>query len=182
MKRLPKDKLQIIFMDMVLNLALLGWLLVNPSMSEASSKPIADFVLRVVWPLGRDTDIDVYVKGPSKQVVWYSAKDAGPFSIDRDDLGARRDSGPINQEIVSFRSPPNGSYYVSVHNYREGEPSSEGIVALELEGRDGRKLWHKEVEIPVYNQEIAVAEFLFSEQKFVKAYPSAEKLRHGALR
>lgn len=180
MKKFPRDKAQIAFLDVLFNILLIVFLLVNPPKQEAQAKPIADYMLYVVWDTGRATDLDVYVQGPDRHVAWYRSKDIGYVSIDRDDLGHRRDSGPINQEIVSFRSPPDGSYFVSVHTYRE-EATGPGTVSLELVSRDGTANWQTQVPLPASNQENGVVEFVFEGGKLVKAYHSSQLIRFSGV-
>ena len=161
---------------------LLCWLLliVNPAQSE-NAKPIADYVLIVAWDMGRPTDIDVYVQGPDLRVVWYRDKDAGYMSVDRDDLGRVRDNGPINQEVVSLREPPDGSYLITIHTYRD--PVAEpGHVALLLQHRSGTVVWHAELPMPPNDAEVGVVELVFVEHMFRKSYPSTALIRHAARR
>ena len=167
------------FVDLVL--ILLAWivLLINPPQNQANAKPVADFTLYVVWDSGRNTDVDVYVRGPDLQVIWYSRKDAGYMSVDRDDLGNVRDSGPLNQEIVGFRAPPDGSYYVSVHTYRESA-QGPGTVVLALDDRSGKNLWGGQLPIPEYRQEAPVIEFVFKDGAFVGTHPSRALVRQEA--
>ena len=169
------------FVDLVL--ILLAWivLLINPPERQANAKPVADFTLYVVWDPGRNTDVDVYVRGPDLKVIWYSRKDVGYMSVDRDDLGNVRDSGPLNQEIVGFRAPPDGSYYVSVHTYRENA-QGPGTVALELDDRHGKNLWGGHLPIPALRQEAPVIEFVFRDGAFVGTHPSRALIRQEARR
>lgn len=171
------------FIDFLLLLVGVTVLMAHPILSQqkSQSKPVADFALYVAWDLGRNTDVDVYVQGPDGKVAWFSRKDVGYMSIDRDDLGRVRDSGPLNQEIVAFRAPLDGSYLVSVHTYRENA-EGPGTVALELSSRDGKNLWHGQVPIPAYWQEAPVIEFVFRGGAFVASYPSTALIRQGAKR
>ena len=167
-----------------LTILLLAWivLLVNPPKQAEAARPVADYVLFVVWDLGRDTDLDVYVQGPDRSTVWFRAKDAGYMSVDRDDLGNVRDSGPVNQEIVSFRAPLDGSYLVSVHTYNDRSGAGSGLVAFELQNRDGKSLWQAAFPLPAPNIEVGVVELTFRAGRFVRSYPSSALIRHGARR
>lgn len=166
------------FVDLVL--ILLCWivLLIHPPVKQSNAKPVADFVLFVAWDMGRNTDVDVYVRGPDDKIAWFNGKDRGYMSIDRDDLGNVRDSGPLNQEIVGFRAPPDGSYFVSIHNYRE-DAKGPGTVILELDDRRGTQLWTGAVPIPPHREETAVIEFVFKGGAFVASYPSDALIRQG---
>ena len=174
-----RNNWQIGFLDLLFNLVIILLLMVHPPQKQANAKPVADFTLYVVWDVGRNTDVDVYVRGPDGKVVWYVSDDVGYMSVDRDDLGNVRDSGPLNQEIVGFRAPPDGSYYVSVHTYRENA-QGPGTVALELDDRHGKNLWGGHLPIPALRQEAPVIEFVFKDGAFVGTHPSRALIRQEA--
>ena len=168
------------FLDFLLFLLALTVLLIHPETQQRdASRPVADFALFVVWDQGRNTDLDTYVQGPTGEVLWYRRRDLGYISLDRDDLGRARDSGPSNQEIVSFRQPPDGSYLVSVHTYRE-QDQGRGQVKLELLDRAGKQLWTGALAIPLDRDEAPVIEFEFRSGKFAASYPSGAMIRYAA--
>lgn len=179
MKRFPRDRAQLAFIDLLFILLLLFVLIINPPTKESAARPMADFMLFIVWDAGRNTDLDVYVRGPDRAVAWFRTKDIGYASIDRDDLGATRDYSTLNQEIVGFRSPPDGSYLVSLHTYRESAPGP-GTVLMALQTRAGQDVWGVEIPLPGPLVEVGVVEFVFREGAFVRALPSSALIRHAA--
>ena len=82
------------FIDTLLLIVGVIALLAHPVAKTAASRPIADYVLYVVWDTGLDEDIDVFVQGPDGQTTWYRNRDIGYASIDRDDLGSIGTVGP----------------------------------------------------------------------------------------
>ena len=137
-------------------------------------------MLYVVWDMGLDEDIDTFVQGPDGRTIWYRNRDVGYMSLDRDDLGMLRDSGPINQEIASFRSPPDGSYLVSIHDYNNRDNAPLGRTALELCDREGKVVWSAVVPTPVPGEEVPLVELQFAGGKLVATYPSTAMIRSAA--
>ena len=165
------------FIDTLLLIVGVIALLAHPVAKTAASRPIADYVLYVVWDTGLDEDIDVFVQGPDGQTTWYRNRDIGYASIDRDDLGLHRDSGPINQEIVSLRSPPDGNYFVSIHDYNNKDDRPLGHTALELCDREGKVAWSTVVPTPEMGAELPVIELEFQGGKLVATYPGTAMIR-----
>lgn len=167
---------QVAFLDLLFNLVVILTLMVHPPTKQANAKPVADFTLYVVWDVGRDTDVDVYIRGPDGKVCWFQRQNIGYVSIDRDDVGSHNDSGPLNQEIVGFRQPPDGHYWISIHTYNE-RAQGPGKVAFELDDAQGRRLWSAQLPIPANHDETPVIEFEFKDGDFVRYYPSQEMIR-----
>jgi hypothetical protein len=128
------------FTDLLFN-ALLGFvvmfvlafILINPIARTGAVDPKAEFLITLAWPEGRAEDVDLYVRDPAGNLVWFRQREAGLMHLDRDDLGQRNDYvevagrkivNPLNQEIVSVRGLVPGEFVVNVHLYRErgGEP------------------------------------------------------------
>ena len=128
------------FTDLLFN-ALLGFvvmfvlafILINPIARTGAVDPKAEFLITLAWPEGRAEDVDLYVRDPAGNLVWFRQREAGLMHLDRDDLGQHNDYvevagrkivNPLNQEIVSVRGLVPGEFVVNVHLYREhgGEP------------------------------------------------------------
>jgi len=77
------------------------------------------------WPKRYGDDIDLYVRDPRHEVVFFRNKNNSIMHLDRDDLGSSGDyghsnaSGPDNREIVTIRSKYPGTYVVNVHMFRK---------------------------------------------------------------
>ena len=165
-----------LYLDVLMNLVALLFLLVNPIPREADAKPRAEYTLTMLWTGSEQRlDIDLYVRLPNGKVVWYSAKDQGLVFIDRDHLG-RIEDGPIRREDVQWVQPViPGSYFVSVNNYRG---VAVGETILELRDANGKLLWSHVMPTPPDGTEIPIVEFVFGQDgKLFEARPSTTSVR-----
>lgn len=164
----------IAFSDFIIAVMAMLILDVNPAkVEEQNVKLAADYRFSVDWPgpAERTDDIDVYVATPSKGVAFFRRKDTeGMVTIERDDLGARGDISVFNREEVSFRSPEDGTYHLSVHNYRNDPRPVDGVkVRYELVDQSGRHLLSGEVPMPAGRHEQVIGSFLVADGKVVWA-------------
>jgi hypothetical protein len=136
------------FTDLLFN-ALLGFvvmfvlavLLINPIAKSGAVDAKAEFLITLTWPEGRPEDVDLYVRDPAGEMVWFRSREAGLMHLDRDDLGERNDLievggrqviNPLNQEIVSIRGILPGEYIVNLHLYRaDGAQPVPATVKIE---------------------------------------------------
>jgi hypothetical protein len=136
------------FTDLLFN-ALLGFvamfvlavLLINPIAKSGAVDAKAEFLITLTWPEGRREDVDLYVRDPAGEMVWFRSREAGLMHLDRDDLGERNDMieiggrqvyNPLNQEIVSIRGILPGEYIVNLHLYRaDGAQPVPATVKIE---------------------------------------------------
>jgi len=88
--------------------------------------PKLEFLITVSWPDKHPDDIDMFVRDPIGNMVWYRRREAGFLVIDRDDRGGLNDfimvngqkvASPIRQEIVSMRGIVAGEYTVNVYHF-----------------------------------------------------------------
>lgn len=131
------------FIDLLFNLLLgfvvlfiLSFLMIRPPVPPAI-KPPAEIIITVDWPWEYNDDIDVWVRDPQDNIVWYLNKQAGFMSIDRDDLGSSSDeingiSLKLNREIVLIRGIIPGEYVVNIYGYKRKDPRSKTPVTVEV--------------------------------------------------
>ena len=93
---------------------------------EGKVDPKLEFLITVSWPDKHPDDIDMFVRDPLGNMVWYRRREAGFLVIDRDDRGGLNDfimvngqkvASPIRQEIVSMRGIVAGEYTVNVYHF-----------------------------------------------------------------
>jgi len=93
---------------------------------EGKVDPKLEFLITVSWPDKHPDDIDMFVRDPIGNMVWYRRREAGFLVIDRDDRGGLNDSimvngqkvsSPIRQEIVSVRGIVAGEYTVNIYHF-----------------------------------------------------------------
>jgi hypothetical protein len=85
-----------------------------------------EMLITVSWPDRHPDDIDMFVRDPIGNMVWYRRREAGFMVIDRDDRGGLNDfimvngqkvPSPIRQEIVSVRGIVAGEYTVNIYHF-----------------------------------------------------------------
>lgn len=129
------------FLDLLFNtllcfaaLFVVAFVLVNPISDEKKIDVHADFLITVFWPEDIVDDVDVYIKDPQGDVVYFGNKETELIHLDRDDLGGQHDAietefGRIeykeNREIITIRKVIPGEYIVNLHMYskRNSKPN-----------------------------------------------------------
>ena len=140
------------FYDMLFNMLIafvfcfiIALLAMNPKMTKAGDVPAkAEFIITLSWPDNDPNDLDLWVQGPTGDVVWFRQREAGLLHLDRDDRGLSNDTvivdgrrivNPINQEVVTLRGIAPGEYIVNAHYYDgskndKPEPGAGGSVPV----------------------------------------------------
>lgn len=115
-------------------------LLINVPAKEATIKKEANFIIQMDWDSKQDCDVDLWIRGPNDEVVYFGKKTTKYMHIERDDMGILTDtythSGTDsvvrvleNREIWTLRSKVDGDYIVNAHLYScriLGEPTKAG--------------------------------------------------------
>jgi hypothetical protein len=129
------------FYDMLFNMLiafvfcfLIALLAMNPKATKAGDIPAkAEYIITLSWPDLDPNDIDLWVQGPSGEVVFYRARESGLMHLDRDDRGNSNDTimvngrpivNPLNQEVVTLRGLAPGEYVVNAHYFESKEVDS----------------------------------------------------------
>jgi hypothetical protein len=129
------------FYDMLFNMLIafvfcfiIALLAMNPKALKAGDIPSkAEYIINVSWPDNNPNDIDTWVQGPTGNMVWFRAREAGLMHLDRDDRGMTNDVivingkqivNPLNQEVVTIRGIEPGEFTVNAHYYdsKDGRP------------------------------------------------------------
>ncbi len=123
------------FYDMLFNMLIafvfcfiVALLAMNPKSTKAGDIPAkAEFIITLGWPDNDPNDIDLWVRNPAGEVVWFRNREAGLMHLDRDDRGLANDTvevdgrrivNPLNQEVVTIRGIAPGEYVVNAHYYQ----------------------------------------------------------------
>lgn len=122
------------FTDMLFNILLgvlvmfiLVLLLVNPSKTDTNNKKFAYYIVEMIWDPEIDCDIDLWVRDPRENVIYFSNRDEDVSHLERDDLGNKNDTAelingqvvvvPENKEIWTLRGALYGKFTVNTHAY-----------------------------------------------------------------
>lgn len=100
-----------------------------PKKEEDGIKPKMEYLISISWPIDVDADVDVWMRDPDGNILWYGNKEIGLANLERDDMGKRNNKIMIgdrevvklnNEELVSFRGFKPGEYVINVHLYSYG--------------------------------------------------------------
>lgn len=93
---------------------------------EDGIKPKIEYMLAMSWPGDLDYDVDIWIKDPEGNILYYGNREVGFLNLERDDLGSRNNTITVegkrvtvmnNEEIVAIRGFMPGEYIVNVHLY-----------------------------------------------------------------
>lgn len=115
----------------MLVLCVVIFLLISPqSKKEDGVKPKAEFMIAMEWPGNLDYDIDIYVRDPGGQVMYYNRREVDFINLERDDRGSENNTvkingqdvtAPFHEELVMIRGIKPGEYLVNVHFFQKGD-------------------------------------------------------------
>lgn len=114
---------------------------------NASIETDGQYAIVATWPVGANDDVDLYVKDPSGNLIFYGRTTAELMHLEYDDRGdlgdkAMTSSGEvrvaINQERAIIRGGMPGEYVVNVHMFakRASAPTTVKISLYRLKGDD----------------------------------------------
>lgn len=119
-------------------LFMMALLMINPVQKKKDGiETKAEFVITLRWPDNLDCDLDLWVRGPSGDIVWWQNKDVGDMHLERDDTGDKNDTkiingktyaNPDNSEHWVLRTLIPGEYVANVHLYRSSA-ECDGVMA-----------------------------------------------------
>lgn len=124
-----------LFLNMVLmvsGILILILLVFNDKESDPAVDNINKMVIIAEWNVESEDDMDIYVRDPAGNRVWYSNKKANGMILQYDDLGVNVDKVTtatgkivdthINREVVNIRQLIDGIYHVNLRLFnRKGE-------------------------------------------------------------
>jgi hypothetical protein len=105
---------------------------VAPSKAKTDGvKPRAELLITADWPVLLDSDVDLWVVGPTRKPVFYGSRDVGCVSLDRDSLGystsmvTLADGSTVqadsNKETATVRCVAPGHYDIAVNLFSDRE-------------------------------------------------------------
>lgn len=89
----------------------------KPEEPKETDRSAGNISVYSFWPDG-DTDVDLHLRDPSGEHVYFSHRAGQVWNLLRDDLGNTNDLATRNFENAYARGLPAGEYTVNVHAYR----------------------------------------------------------------
>lgn len=130
--------------DFLCCLLLVVYTLIAPPAKPTQIETLGFYAITIEWQRGSASDVDLYVRAPSGEIVYFANSDGAYVSLEHDDLG---EPDAANRERAIIRQLDPGEYVVNVHGYRLNERSLPVVVTLwRLRGED-RKLRTKTVRV-----------------------------------
>jgi len=102
----------------------------------------AAIIIIATWNTNSNNDIDLWVKDPSNNIVYFRDSKVGLMHLDRDDTGYARDRVIVNgkfiyykgnQEVIKIRKAIPGKYIVNIHYYRGNISETVTIQAIQIQ-------------------------------------------------
>lgn len=130
--------------SLVVFVVLTGFLLSHISADKSTGNVIdkSDFIIEATWEDGSNNDVDLLVRGPTGDIVFFSRKDNGVMSLDRDDMGHNNTTvdafgklitNSVRREVISIRKAVEGQYTVNLLMYKlRDEPSNVHVLVRKL--------------------------------------------------
>lgn len=115
------------------------FVLINPAEKKTDGvKPKIEYLITMSWPRELDYDVDIWIRDPDENIVYYDKKEVGFLNLERDDLGSKNNSAQIegkivtvvtNEELVSIRGFKPGEYVINAHLYSANSNANPHPVA-----------------------------------------------------
>jgi len=135
MNRRPQLFGKTLFLDLLMNtlamviaVMLLTKIESEKKAEEASVKTEGIYAIVIEWPHDSRDDVDLYVRDPNGNIVYFSARDLSLMHLEHDDQGDLSDKTKVkgqevkvlmNEERVIIRGAIEGEYTVNVHMYNK---------------------------------------------------------------
>lgn len=114
------------------------FVMINPAEKKTDGvKPKIEYLVTMSWPKELDYDVDIWIRDPDGNILYYDKKEVGFLNLERDDLGSKNNTVQlgdrtitvvINEELVSMRGFKPGEYVINAHLYSAGSSPNERPV------------------------------------------------------
>ena len=172
------------FLDLLFNTLLcfvvffaLSIILMKKSDNENNTEISLDSHVMIIatWPSRYGDDIDLYVRDPQNEVVFFRNKNNAIMHLDRDDLGfsgdytSDQEDGPENREIVTIRNKFPGTYVVNAHMFRKIHEDPVPVEIRVFKVKNGKIIINEMIILKKTGQEKTAARFKVKEDGSITA-------------
>lgn len=138
-----------VFIDLLFNLLVgftslfvLAFMLINPIAKKGTIEPPVAFIVESSWADDSIADIDLYMRGPNDNLIYFGNKDGSYMYLDRDDLGKSNDTFTVNgeqvviqrnYEMITVSQLLPGEYVINIHYFSmKGEAETVDVRATNI--------------------------------------------------
>ena len=113
----------------------LSFLLINPVAKQHDIETPAEIMITMDWADHSNDDIDLWLRQPNGDIVYFGKKNVGIAHLERDDLGLLNDCTltqfeekcvRINREVIMLRGLLEGEYQLKFVVYTSSVPRIDG--------------------------------------------------------
>ncbi len=139
-------------------------IVIGEDQTKAKVESTSRYIVTMTWDDGSRDDIDLSVKTPTGEIVYFRTRQAAFASLDRDDLGMDSntvvsDDGTVitlkaRSEIIYIRQTIPGVYTFNVHAYSKKEPApAHVLVTLTSVGDRTQVLQSRQITLSANHEE-----------------------------
>ncbi len=131
------DMTQVLFL-WFMALFVIALITIGEEQTKAKVESTSRYIVTMTWEDSSRDDIDLSVRVPSGEIVYFRTRQAVFASLDRDDLGiesntAIDDAGNVvtlraRSEVIYLRQTVPGVYVFNVHAYNKREPAPAHVL------------------------------------------------------
>ena len=146
----------------------------NPDSKKADIRIEGDLLITITWPSERDDDIDIWVRDPKGNIVFFSERQAGLMYLDRDDVGFTNDVILINgeniksignQEMVTIRGLEPGEFIFNIHAYQlRGNSPVPISIRIDRIGSPTKTIFVRTVTLEKTSEEKTIVRLTFDKK------------------
>jgi len=113
-------------------------LVIGDNETTAKVDTTSKLLIHLVWRNGSPNDVDLSLKTPAGNVVWFRQRQADFASLDHDNLGQANGTvvdadgnavtSPTRDEVLFIRQPVAGTYVCNVHLYQQYGGAAEPVT------------------------------------------------------
>ena len=189
-----RQNISTIFNDLLFNallgffvLLLLSLALIKPESKKNEIQLKAEYLISIQWPDKSNDDVDILMKTPSGDVVYYGNKDARIASLDRDDQGSVNDTivledGTVikveeNWENIAIRQKYPGEFVVNILMFNKKDLTVTPVKVKVEQLNPYKTIYAETVRLSLQKEEVTVIRFtLDSKGKVVSRSQAQEYL------
>lgn len=108
-----------------------------PKQKQSQIETLGYYAITAQWPDMLASDVDLWVRAPTGEIVYFGNSDGEYVSLEHDDVGLPDNR---NYERAIIRQIDEGEFVVNVHMFRKSDPGNVPVVVSlwRLRGQDKR--------------------------------------------